>query len=222
MASKKDKKDKKDKKNRHINKKTNKKLESKNKKKIDNGVITTESSDDSNIYDDTESDVTIDDIDNVPIYNEEVDDAENVDDTSEDDDLEEDDDKENNDDVDDVDDEGDEHDDQCYQKYADNMSDDEDDDIDILDDDQQKEIKQLMGDDRITKPVLTHYEQVRLLTDRTKQLSLGAKPMIKNSENLSSRQIAHLEIEHNIIPLVINRPLPNGKFEIWKISELKH
>ena len=119
-------------------------------------------------------------------------------------------------------------DDKCFYKYADKKNefsdddddDDEDDDIDDDTNDFQCGV-QISKDNRTTKPRLTKYEYVRLLTDRTKQLSLGAKPMIKNTENLSDLQIARLEIKHNIIPLIIERPLPNGQYEVWKISELE-
>ena len=33
-------------------------------------------------------------------------------------------------------------------------------------------------------------------------------------------ELAELELKYKMIPLKIKRPLPNGKFEIWKISEL--
>lgn len=75
---------------------------------------------------------------------------------------------------------------------------------------------------RITKPILTKYERVRLLSDRTTQLTRGAKPMIKNTIGLTSKRIAELELEHDVMPLKIRRPLPNGKYEIWYTKELKH
>ena len=114
-------------------------------------------------------------------------------------------------------------------KYAHNkteFSDDEDEDEgieEILDDDNKHEQTNILsGDDRITKAVLTKYERVRLLEDRTKQLSLGAKPMIKNVEDLPARKVAELELKYDVIPLIIVRPLPNNLREKWKISELAH
>jgi len=83
-------------------------------------------------------------------------------------------------------------------------------------------IKYLTGDDRITKPFLFDYERIPLLSFRTKQLSSGAKSMIKDSIDMPAFTVAELELEHNIIPLVIERSLPNGICEIWKVSELKH
>jgi DNA-directed RNA polymerase subunit K/omega len=75
---------------------------------------------------------------------------------------------------------------------------------------------------RITKPRLFNYERVRLLGDRIKQLSLGAKPMIKNIGNLDPSKVAKLELQYNVLPIMISRTLPNNKKELWKISELKH
>ncbi len=74
--------------------------------------------------------------------------------------------------------------------------------------------------ERITRPILTKYEYVRILTDRVKQLTLGAKPMIKNSKNYTHKEIAILEIKMKVCPFLIERPLPNGQKEIFKLSEL--
>ncbi len=75
--------------------------------------------------------------------------------------------------------------------------------------------------DRISINRMTKYEFVRLLGTRTKQLAMGAKPMIKNVQGLSSKEIAILELKNNTTPLIIKRPLPNKKYEIWKIDELQ-
>jgi len=80
--------------------------------------------------------------------------------------------------------------------------------------------KYLLGEDRITKPYLFDYERIKLLSVRTKQLSSGAKSLIKDSIEMPAKLVAELEIQHNVIPLLIERPLPNGKSELWKISEL--
>ena len=74
---------------------------------------------------------------------------------------------------------------------------------------------------RITFPILTKYERVRILCDRAKHLSCGAKPMIQNYQHLDSKQIAEEELKHGVIPFIIVRTLPNGKKEKWRISELQ-
>lgn len=105
----------------------------------------------------------------------------------------------------------------CYSKYV--KIDNEELDLDELFGDETSSI--IKKDIKISKPVLTKYEYVRLLTDRTKQLAQGAKPMLKNIENLSSKEIAKLELKNKIIPLIIERPIPNSISERWKLTELE-
>lgn len=76
------------------------------------------------------------------------------------------------------------------------------------------------GDQRITNPRLTRYEMVRIIGERTKQLTMGAKPLVKNFQDLSYEDIAVEELKLNMTPFKIKRPLPNNKIEIWEIKEL--
>jgi DNA-directed RNA polymerase subunit K/omega len=76
-------------------------------------------------------------------------------------------------------------------------------------------------DNRISPNRLTKYEMVRILGERTKQLTLGAKPLIKNYQSLSYDKIAEEELKLNMIPYKIKRSLPNKKYEIWTLDELK-
>jgi DNA-directed RNA polymerase subunit K/omega len=82
------------------------------------------------------------------------------------------------------------------------------------------EDKLLKGKDRISSNRLTKYEMVRILGERTKQLTMGAKVLIKNHKNLSYDIIAEEELRLNMIPFKIRRPLPHGKFELWSLDEL--
>jgi DNA-directed RNA polymerase subunit K/omega len=74
---------------------------------------------------------------------------------------------------------------------------------------------------KISLPKLTKYERVRILGMRTKQLALGAPPLVKNVSNKSPIEIAEIELMMNMIPFKLKRPLPNNTFEIWKLSELE-
>jgi DNA-directed RNA polymerase subunit K/omega len=76
-------------------------------------------------------------------------------------------------------------------------------------------------EDRISSDRLTNYEMVRILGERTKQLTMGAKPLIKNYQNLSYDRVAEEELKKNMIPFKIKRPLPRGQYEIWTLDELK-
>ena len=100
------------------------------------------------------------------------------------------------------------------------------DDDDFLDGDESSEINEnsevkfVLGDDRKTNPRLTRYEMVRILGERIKQLTMGAKPLVKNVQDITYDQIALEELKLNMIPFKIKRPLPNNKVEIWDINEL--
>ena len=89
------------------------------------------------------------------------------------------------------------------------------------------EIKEVILEDnllkdknRISANRLTKYEMVRILGERTKQLTMGAKPLIKNYEGLNYDKIAEEELKLNMIPYKIKRILPNGKYEFWTLDEL--
>ena len=107
---------------------------------------------------------------------------------------------------------------------------DDDDIINCFYDFEQNEINNIQNiqnndvpkEDRITMPYLTKYERVRVLGTRAKQISLGAKILVKNVDltTKSPIEIAKIELELGIVPFKIRRPLPNGKVEEWKISEL--
>jgi|TARA_B100000524_G_C23652939_1_gene370790 DNA-directed RNA polymerase subunit K/omega len=81
-------------------------------------------------------------------------------------------------------------------------------------------IEYLTGESRITNPRLTRYEMVRIIGERTKQLTMGAKPLVKNYHELSYEEIALEELKNNMTPFKLKRPLPNKQVEIWSIEEL--
>jgi DNA-directed RNA polymerase subunit K/omega len=76
-------------------------------------------------------------------------------------------------------------------------------------------------ENRISRDTLTKYEMVRIIGERTAQLVNGAKPLIKNHEKLSYEKIAIEELKLNMTPFIIKRLLPNNKYELWYLDELK-
>lgn len=94
---------------------------------------------------------------------------------------------------------------------------DNNEDIEMI---QDTSIEYVKKEDRVSAARLTKYEMVRILGERTKQLTMGAKPLIKNHKNMPYDKIAEEELKLNMIPFKIRRPLPNGKFEIWTLDEL--
>ena len=93
---------------------------------------------------------------------------------------------------------------------------DNDDDVEVQPDTTVEYVK---PEERISATRLTIYEMVRILGERTRQLTTGSKPLIKHN-GLSYDKIAEKELMLNMIPFKIRRPLPNGKYELWTLDEL--
>ena len=73
-----------------------------------------------------------------------------------------------------------------------------------------------------TVPFLTKFEKTRVIGIRTSQLDYGAEPLIPiDSSIMDSNVIALKELEANVLPFIISRPLPNGKIEYWNIQDLE-
>lgn len=73
-----------------------------------------------------------------------------------------------------------------------------------------------------TLPILTKYEKTRILGQRAKQLNAGAKSFVPIKEGIiDGYLIALKELELKKIPFIIKRPIPNGGFEYWHISDLE-
>ena len=116
---------------------------------------------------------------------------------------------------DDEDDE-DNEDNEKYNKNENDLYEPEFIDYSLIDEEEKIEI-----DAKITRPFLTKYERVKLLAYRTNQLARGAKTMIKTKKLMSSKEIAIIELNEKVIPLLLLRPIPNGKSELWNIRELE-
>jgi len=70
-------------------------------------------------------------------------------------------------------------------------------------------------------PFLTQFEKTKILGFRTNQLSNGARPYIAVPKYITDlREIARLELEARRLPIIIKRPMPDGTFEKWRLSDL--
>jgi DNA-directed RNA polymerase subunit K/omega len=73
-----------------------------------------------------------------------------------------------------------------------------------------------------TSTFITKYERARIIGERAKQLNAGAQPFINVDANLiDGYLIAMKEFEEKKIPFIIQRPLPNGGCEYWRLSDLE-
>jgi len=92
--------------------------------------------------------------------------------------------------------------------------------IDTTKDVKSNKIETVSSENRISRPLLTRYEMVRIIGERTIQLKKGAKPLIKNYNNFSYEEIAVKELINNMTPYKIKRKV-NNKYEIWELEELR-
>ena len=70
-------------------------------------------------------------------------------------------------------------------------------------------------------PFLTVFERTKILGTRTNQLADGARPFIIVPEYMKNPlDIAKLELEQRRLPFIVKRPMPDGTFEYWRLSDL--
>lgn len=80
-------------------------------------------------------------------------------------------------------------------------------------------IKDLLNKPKITLPLITKFEYSKIKAIRMTQLSNNANPFI-NTTSSNIEEIADEEIKQMKLPFIIKRNLPNGDYELWKLSEL--
>jgi DNA-directed RNA polymerase I, II, and III subunit RPABC2 len=72
-----------------------------------------------------------------------------------------------------------------------------------------------------SQPFLTLFEKTKILGFRANQLSQGARPYVDVPEYMTKViEIAHLELEQRRLPFILKRPMPDGSFEYWRLSDL--
>ena len=73
----------------------------------------------------------------------------------------------------------------------------------------------------ISPPFLTVFERTKILGTRTNQLAEGARPFVTVPEYMTNPlDIAKLELEQRRLPYIVKRPMPDGTFEYWRLSDL--
>ena len=72
-----------------------------------------------------------------------------------------------------------------------------------------------------SQPFLSIYERTKIIGTRANQLANGARPFITVPEYvINPLDIAKLELEHRRLPFIVKRPMPDGTFEYWRLSDL--
>ena len=90
----------------------------------------------------------------------------------------------------------------------------------LVENNETEQPKEMTKEDRITDRQMTDYEKIRILGSRSKQILTGGKEMVVHENNLTSVELALLELKHKTTPLIIRRTLPDNTFEDWKVREL--
>lgn len=81
--------------------------------------------------------------------------------------------------------------------------------------------KKLKNEGIIGPPWLTKYEKARVLGVRAKQLAMGAPPLVEVPKGITNPlEIAKLELEAGVIPIIIERRLPDGRKIRLRVSDL--
>lgn len=89
-----------------------------------------------------------------------------------------------------------------------------------------QEIAVISPKERKMRNVLSNFEKIRIISERTEQLSRGAKPLIDVSkyhiikDNFYNMYIAEIELKEKKIRNIIRRENFDGTYEDWLVSEL--
>jgi len=80
----------------------------------------------------------------------------------------------------------------------------------------------ISDDNHKTIPFLTKYEKASILGKRASQINNGMSSTIHIPNNIIDGYIiAKMELEAHKLPFIIQRPIPNGTFEYWKVKDLE-
>jgi len=84
------------------------------------------------------------------------------------------------------------------------------------------ETNSIIDDNHKSLPILTKYERTRIIGQRAKQINQGSKAFIDIPEGvIDGYLIAEMELRAKKIPFIIQRPMPNGSKEFWKVEDLE-
>jgi len=81
--------------------------------------------------------------------------------------------------------------------------------------------KLLKPEKPVSYPFLNQFEKTKVLTFRASQLAQGSRPYIEVPDNVTDvYTIAKMELLQKKLPFILKRPLPDGDYEYWRLSEL--
>ena len=74
----------------------------------------------------------------------------------------------------------------------------------------------------VSRNVLTKYERTLVIGVRLEQLARGAPPYIDHKKHglKTIQQVAEKELQERVIPFMVQRTMPDGKLEYWRLSDM--
>jgi DNA-directed RNA polymerase subunit K/omega len=86
------------------------------------------------------------------------------------------------------------------------------------------EIYDKLKEKKYSKPIMTKYEYNQIISQRATMFAHGAIPFVEINDKIQGNfdfiKIANKELLEGKLPFIIKRPLPNNKFEYYRINEL--
>ena len=108
--------------------------------------------------------------------------------------------------------------------FADDENIEADNDEDVIESDPQnaepRGVTVCRGEDRTSLDMMTRFEKARLIAARAEQIQNGS-PVLVETSNHDAILIAEEELRAKKIPIAIRRNMPDGRVEVWKVSELR-
>ena len=79
--------------------------------------------------------------------------------------------------------------------------------------------------EKVSKPIMTKYEFDQVISLRANQLALGSPSFVNVAgmsinSNMELRKVALKEMQEGKLPYILKRPLPNNRFEYYRIGDL--
>ncbi len=73
----------------------------------------------------------------------------------------------------------------------------------------------------LSYPFLNKYEITKIIGHRANEISQGARAYLNVPTHITNpKEIARMELEQRRLPYIIKRPMPNGTYEYWRLSDL--
>ena len=87
--------------------------------------------------------------------------------------------------------------------------------------DEKNDFDEFGGIPRQTRAILSKYEKTRILGARATLIAKGAQPYVNTDGETDPIEIARMELNAKMLPIIVRRYLPNGKYEDWRLQDFK-